>query len=87
MPFISEEHLQAVRTRLGLATSGVTGRYSNQLNYRTSISTPLLIVWDCKYRYNLSNTKLFFHIFCFFVERYPNYSVNVQLLGEYDTFG
>ena len=26
----------AVRTRLELATYGVTGRYSNQLNYRTS---------------------------------------------------
>ena len=26
----------AVRTRLELATLGVTGRYSNQLNYRTS---------------------------------------------------
>lgn len=25
----------AVRTRLELATSGVTGRHSNQLNYRT----------------------------------------------------
>ena len=27
----------AVRTRLELATYGVTGRYSNQLNYRTPI--------------------------------------------------
>ena len=27
--------LLAVRTRLELATYGVTGRYSNQLNYRT----------------------------------------------------
>ena len=27
--------LFAVRTRLELATYGVTGRYSNQLNYRT----------------------------------------------------
>ena len=26
---------EAVRTRLELATYGVTGRYSNQLNYRT----------------------------------------------------
>ena len=29
----------AVRTRLELATYGVTGRYSNQLNYRTRCST------------------------------------------------
>ena len=27
----------AVRTRLELATYGVTGRYSNQLNYRTKV--------------------------------------------------
>ena len=29
----------AVRTRLELATYGVTGRYSNQLNYRTGCSS------------------------------------------------
>ncbi len=38
---------QAVRTRLELATPGVTGRYSNQLNYRTIHLVPK---WDCKYR-------------------------------------
>ena len=27
----------AVRTRLGLVTSCVTGRHSNQLNYRTKV--------------------------------------------------
>ena len=32
----------AVRTRFELATSGVTGRHSNQLNYRT------IWFWDCK---------------------------------------
>ena len=30
----------AVRTRLELATYGVTGRYSNQLNYRTRSGLP-----------------------------------------------
>ena len=35
----------AVRTRLELATYGVTGRYSNQLNYRTS---SLLFKSGCK---------------------------------------
>ena len=30
----------AVRTRLELATPCVTGRYSNQLNYRTKFPTP-----------------------------------------------
>ena len=32
----------AVRTRLELATSGVTGRHSNQLNYRTPYVTGVL---------------------------------------------
>ena len=32
---IPVEPFLAVRTRLELATPGVTGRYSNQLNYRT----------------------------------------------------
>ncbi|GEM_PF-4642737 len=30
------QNLMAVRTRLELATSGVTGQCSNQLNYRTA---------------------------------------------------
>ena len=33
------ERLSAVRTRLELATPGVTGRYSNRLNYRTSLDS------------------------------------------------
>ena len=32
-------NLMAERTRLELATPGVTGRYSNQLNYRSSFSS------------------------------------------------
>ena len=35
---ISVRPFLAVRTRLELATPGVTGRYSNQLNYRTNMS-------------------------------------------------
>ena len=39
IPFVFEKRPAcaglAVRTRLELATYGVTGRYSNQLNYRT----------------------------------------------------
>ena len=34
---IPVEGFSAVRTRLELATPGVTGRYSNQLNYRTNL--------------------------------------------------
>ena len=39
------ERLSAVRTRLELATPGVTGRYSNRLNYRTS---PDSLERECK---------------------------------------
>ena len=39
------ERLSAVRTRLELATPGVTGRYSNRLNYRTS---PNSLERECK---------------------------------------
>ena len=31
-------HIMADRTRLELATSGVTGRHSNQLNYRSAVA-------------------------------------------------
>ena len=41
----SRERLSAVRTRLELATPGVTGRYSNRLNYRTS---PDSLERECK---------------------------------------
>ena len=33
----------AERTRLELATPGVTGRYSNQLNYRSAVSKPKVL--------------------------------------------
>ena len=39
--------LLAVRTRFELATFGVTGRHSNQLNYRTS-SVVTFVVSGCK---------------------------------------
>ena len=35
MPRRNLRGISAVRTRLELATFGVTGRHSNQLNYRT----------------------------------------------------
>ena len=51
----------AVRTGLEPATPGVTGRYSNQLNYRTncSVFNPFF-ERDCKGRkiYDTSNTLL-----------------------------
>ena len=38
--------LFAVRTRLELATPCVTGRYSNQLNYRTNWSANLVVFFN-----------------------------------------
>ena len=50
----------AVRTRLELATYGVTGRYSNQLNYRTS---SLLFKSGCKGTAFFSYDQIFLHFF------------------------
>ena len=50
----------AVRTGLEPATPGVTGRYSNQLNYRTS---HLVLNCECKYRAFFSICKFFIHFF------------------------
>ena len=62
----------AVRTGLEPATPGVTGPYSNQLNYRTSmsiflVSTGVLKLFDCgcKDTQNFFTSKLFF-IFLYF---------------------
>jgi hypothetical protein len=46
----------AVRTGLEPATHGVTGRYSNQLNYRTSCKT------SCKINLIFNSAKLFLKI-------------------------
>ena len=45
----------AVRKGLEPSTSGVTGRHSNQLNYRTSFALRWLLSVEsgCKYRHNL----------------------------------
>ena len=40
----------AIRTGLEPATSAVTGRHSNQLNYRISMYNELLILCVCKYK-------------------------------------
>ena len=50
----------AVRTGLEPATPGVTGRYSNQLNYRTNCSDLCVFVErGCKGRYFFETCKLF----------------------------
>ena len=66
----------AVRTRLELATYGVTGRYSNQLNYRTNCDCTRLPLQEAHIRF-LSQKRLqkycvflnyqnFLHFFCIF---------------------
>lgn len=54
--------LLAVRTRFELATFGVTGRHSNQLNYRTS-SVVTFVVSGCKYTQFFETCKLFLQFF------------------------
>ena len=50
----------AVRTGLEPATPGVTGRYSNQLNYRTIVQTLCVFVErGCKGTQNFHISKLF----------------------------
>ena len=51
----------AVRTGLEPATHGVTGRYSNQLNYRTNCKT------SCKIKLIFNSTKYFMKIFIVFI--------------------
>ncbi len=56
----------AVRTGLEPATPCVTGRYSNQLNYRTkvSMSAPdFLVVCECKGNMNFNTVQIFFVFF------------------------
>lgn len=46
----------AVRTGLEPATPGVTGRYSNRLNYRTTLLFRLITSGILRMQYNLVNT-------------------------------
>jgi hypothetical protein len=48
----------AVWTGLEPATSAVTGRHSNQLNYQT---ITILSNWDCKFTTFFSSTKYLMH--------------------------
>lgn len=56
----------AVRTGLEPATPCVTGRYSNQLNYRTKVSMSaldFLVVCECKGNMNFNTVQIFFVFF------------------------
>ena len=57
----------AVRTGLEPATPGVTGRYSNQLNYRTNCSDLCVFLErGCKGTQKIGTSKFFAYFFAFF---------------------
>ena len=58
------DQASAVRKGLEPSTLGVTGRYSNQLNYRTSF-----VRWDCKGNQFSINCKSLIAKFYFFYDR------------------
>ena len=59
----------AVRTGLEPATPGVTGRYSNQLNYRTNCSVLCVFVErGCKGTQKIGFSKFFAHFFELFCD-------------------
>ena len=74
----------AVRTGLEPATPGVTGRYSNQLNYRTIVqSLCVFLERGCKGTQKIGTTKFFayfFYIFCDFLSFDFNHSLFVLWL-------
>ena len=56
-PYIIKELILAVRTGLEPATLGVTGRYSNHLNYRTSIESSYSPWYDSIQGPNVCNSR------------------------------
>ena len=72
----------AVRTGLEPATPGVTGRYSNQLNYRTNCSDLCVFLErGCKGTQKIGTSKFFAYFFCIFLLFDLNFSLLV--LGLY----
>ena len=64
---IPKNSFLAVRTGLEPATPGVTGRYSNQLNYRTNCSDLCVFLErGCKGTQKIRTTKFFAYFFTFF---------------------
>src|SRR3954466_6686735 len=78
--------LEADRTGLEPATSAVTGRHSNQLNYRSSNSTHFF-KWDCKYSVFLIfanfNEKKPLEYCCALLIRQFHPHLNVQREGHF----
>ena len=72
----------AVRTGLEPATPGVTGRYSNQLNYRTNCSDLCVFLErGCKGTQKIGTSKFFAYFFATFLSFDLNFSLFV--LGLY----
>ena len=64
LPKVKELVFFAVRTGLEPATPGVTGRYSNQLNYRTNCSVLCVFVErGCKGTQKIGTSKFFAYFF------------------------
>ena len=67
----------AVRTGLEPATPGVTGRYSNQLNYRTNCSDLCVFLErGCKGTQKIGTSKFFAYFFAVFL----SFDLNFPLL-------
>ena len=68
----------AVRTGLEPATPGVTGRYSNQLNYRTNCSDLCVFLErGCKGTQKIGTSKFFAHFFVIFLSFDLNFPLSV----------
>ena len=68
----------AVRTGLEPATPGVTGRYSNQLNYRTNCSDLCVFLErGCKGTQKIGTSKFFAHFFAYFLSFDLNFPLSV----------
>ena len=68
----------AVRTGLEPATPGVTGRYSNQLNYRTNCSDLCVFLErGCKGTQKIGTSKFFAHFFACFLSFDLNFPLSV----------
>ena len=72
----------AVRTGLEPATPGVTGRYSNQLNYRTNCSDLCVFLErGCKGTQKIGTSKFFAYFFAFFLSFDLNFPLFVFCLN------
>ena len=76
----------AVRTGLEPATPGVTGRYSNQLNYRT-ICSDLCVFLErgCKGTQKIGTSKFFAHFFAKIL-RFLLFDLNYSIFVLYRRF-